>query len=143
MTLEQMGGGDVNLKSFSAAADALQLFSDSLQVPPYVGTAKFSQLSRPQRLSLSSLIRRRSKLFELDLKPWLESLPDQHRDRIAYMKLGVEAELTDDGDGVEGTGLRPLVAYRRYLDALITVRMWNREMTGEMPGDFAIMQIDK
>ncbi|CAE7941894.1 unnamed protein product [Symbiodinium sp. KB8] len=181
-----MGGGEVTLKSFFAAADAMQLFSDCLQVPPYVGSAKWSMLSRKQHNALASLIHRRATLLDRDIGPWIQHLPEQHRERVLFLKVrfpraallrllsllcavcftpstfftsfllfvflfgysfcgqaGVDTEIEEDGAGLNGDGLRPLVAYRRYLDSLLTVRMWNRELIGEMRGEYTVMQIDK
>ncbi len=70
-----------------------QLFSDSLQLPLFIGATRSTTLSKRELSQLASLVHSRFRLLELDMSPWLDVLPDGWGSKLVQLRQAVKQEL--------------------------------------------------
>jgi hypothetical protein len=70
-----------------------QLFSDSLQLPLFIGATRATTLSKRELSQLASIVHSRFRLLELDLSPWLDVLSDGWGAKLVQMRSAVQQEL--------------------------------------------------
>ena len=76
-----------------------QLFTDSLTLPPFIGAARATVLSKRDMASMASGVHRRYTVLMRDLTPWLDVMPDPWKARLIYLKECVDREIAQVGLG--------------------------------------------